>query len=452
MAGRTVATARSARGTLWWARLVCLSAFGPYITGSARTEQIAVFGSLAVILVAGWRLIFNARSCAPLPFLILWTSLLAVVLIGTVTRPPDLGFYGAQLASHGISAILLPIAPMMVTWYWTLRVESADLISAIAPIVVGAMVLNTTIALAQMVTGRVAVFGFLPQFWDAPGSLGSVAINSAENGRYTGIFNQPAEAGIAYGIALFCLIYLGQSGIRWRGYILAGCAIVLVTGGVLTVSKMFLLGSLPLGVLMVLRNRRSRVRLAIWTAVAAAVGWLAARSKLLPPWPAGSAMLRSLIDPSGSLVTAYSAGRYSTGGTLGPVVADVLRSSPLYGFGAGGLAVPYDSLWVEVLVVAGVAGVVLAIAVLFMLGFRWALLRATMGRQEWSLAGAVLVLAAGGSLGLASLTANRDATLVWLILGLVSATRPGQVTNRQAAIPSDLETHSSILDHDLDMN
>ena len=43
----------ASRRTLWWARIVCLSAFGPYVTGSARTEQIAVFASAMFILVNG---------------------------------------------------------------------------------------------------------------------------------------------------------------------------------------------------------------------------------------------------------------------------------------------------------------------------------------------------------------------------------------------------------------
>ena len=53
------------RATLWWARIVCLSVFGPYVTGSARTEQIIVFASFAVILIVGWPQIANARSSRP---------------------------------------------------------------------------------------------------------------------------------------------------------------------------------------------------------------------------------------------------------------------------------------------------------------------------------------------------------------------------------------------------
>ena len=152
----------------------------------------------------------NARSCPPLPFLIAWTGLFAVMLIGTVARPEDLGFHGALPGSHGLSACLLPIALMTITWYWTLRAEVAELIGAVAPITVGAMVLNTGISLAQLAADNVKAFGFLPRFWDTIGSVGSVAQLAGENGRYTGIFDQPAEAGVAYGVALLCLIWLAR--------------------------------------------------------------------------------------------------------------------------------------------------------------------------------------------------------------------------------------------------
>jgi CHASE2 domain-containing sensor protein len=88
-------TRRSSRRTLWWARIVCLSVFGPYVTGSARTEQIAVFASFAAILIVGWPRIVNARSIPVTPFLVVWLGLDAVMLIGAVRRdrstPPSTG-------------------------------------------------------------------------------------------------------------------------------------------------------------------------------------------------------------------------------------------------------------------------------------------------------------------------------------------------------------------------
>lgn len=87
--------------------------------------------------------------------------------------------------------------------------------------------------------------------------------------------------------------------------------------------------------------------------------------------------------------------------------------------GAAGLNVAYDSLWLEVFVVSGIIGVVLAAARLVLLAARWVRVKASLDRAEWQLAGGVLVLAVGASLGIPSLTANRTATLLWLVLGLL---------------------------------
>lgn len=108
------------------------------------------------------------------------------------------------------------------------------------------------------------------------------------------------------------------------------------------------------------------------------------------------------------------------------MVSDVLHASPWYGFGAGGLATAYDSLWVQVLVLAGIAGVILVAVVLLMLAFRLWCLRGVTEPAEWNLAGAVLVLAIGASLALPSLTANRDVTLLWLVLGILIVAQPAR--------------------------
>ena len=238
-----------------------------------------------------------------------------------------------------------------------------------------------------------------------------MAANAAENGRWTGIFNQPAEAGVAYGVALLCLIYLAQSR-QIRLMTTALCATALIAGGMLTVSKIFLLAALPLAVMLTLRSPRGRVRVIVCSAAALTLLWVLGTARLLPAWPHEASRLGAFLRPSSSLATEYTAGRYGTGGSLGPAVSDVLHASPWYGFGAGGLATAYDSLWVQVLVLAGVAGVVLAAVALLMLAFRFWRLRGVTRPAEWRLAGAVLVLAVAASLGLPSLTANRDATLL----------------------------------------
>ena len=116
-----------------------------------------------------------ARSYAVAPFLLVWGSLYAVMFIGTVSRPLDLGFYGAQPASHALSWFALPMALMILTWYWTFTADSADLVRAVARVTVGCMSANTVISYLQLASRHVLVSSLLPRFWDSAGSARSVA-------------------------------------------------------------------------------------------------------------------------------------------------------------------------------------------------------------------------------------------------------------------------------------
>ena len=419
-----------------WAALSCAAIFGPYVAG-VMTGQLMVMAWAGVVLLAGWPLTTRARL-APMPVLGPWTAICVVMLISTNWRPLDPMFYGQQPAMHAVWWIMMPPLVMVITWYWVLRAPPERLILAIARVTVAAIAVNAGLALAQLTTRDETLGGFMPRFWSTtPGTGGlTVAELAAENGRYTGIFNQPAEAGLAYGLALLCLIYLVRMEMRWQ---LAGpCAAAVVTGGVLSLSKGFLLGALPLAAWMAARSSGVRLRIITGCVLGATGMLLAGSAGLLPRWAAGRSTLRYLLHPGGSFTAAYTANRYGpSGGTLSPVAADVLHASPWAGFGAGGLATPYDSLWLEILVLAGVLGIAMLCTSLVALGWRWLRLRATTGPAERSLAGSVLVLSIGTSLGLPTLTDNRVGIMTWLILGVMLTSRSVAPPERfPASVPS----------------
>jgi len=406
----------ASRAAIWQARIVALSVFGPYVAGSARTEQVVVFSLfLWVMVTCGPRMM--AARCGPTPFLLAWTGVFAVMLIATLSRPFDPAYLGSQPASHAMAALALPMALLVLTWYWTLSAEPAVVLRAAAPVVVAGMCVNTVLEVIQLSAGSVTAVGFLPHFWDAPAqAVGSVAGNAAENGRYTGIFSQPAEAGVAYGVALLLVIWLARR--SWKPAAVTVCAVLLVTGGVITLSKVFLLAALPVAVMTVLRGR-GRIRVLATAAAVAALFWCAGSLGMLPGWHLGGVAFTSLAHPGTSLTSQYSARRYGAGGTLSGPAADVLMVSPAAGFGARGLGVAYDSLWLEILAVSGILGLAFAAAMITMLAARWARLRRALPRAEWHLAGGVLMLALAAAAGLPSLTANRCATLIWLVVGLL---------------------------------
>lgn len=418
------------RAALWAARIATLSVFGPYLSGNVRTEHTVVLAMLTVTVMVGWP-VMARHSFHPLPVITAWLCLCAIMVIGTVWRPADLGGYGQQPATHGFAAFVMPLAFLILAWFWTLTAPTADLIRAIARIIVVAMSANTLIAVAQLASGTPQISGLLPHFWSGAATSASVATSAAQNGRYTGIFNQPADAGIAYGLALFCVIYLTRRAVRRQWKIVWLDVALLLTGGVLSLSKTFVLGALPIAAFVVTRRQRARLRVISGGAFAGAALWCLAALHVLPAWPGGTAAARGLVS-GGSLTTKVSGMRYGTGGSLGPVVADVLRSAPLAGFGAGGLNTPYDSLWIEALAVAGILGVALMATVLILLWLRWTRQRDVLSPAQHSLAGATLALAAGASLGIPSLTSDPAAALLWLVMGVLITAQPSR--RRSAAV------------------
>jgi hypothetical protein len=420
--GDAVSTHVRGRSALWSARIATLSVFGPYVAGSVRVEQVIVLAMVAGIAVAGWP-VMARRPFHPFPILLTWVGLCVVMAIGTAWRAPDLGGYGSQSASHGFAAFVMPLAFMVVTWFWTLTADTADLIRDIARIIVALMTVNSLIAVAQLVSGKAQISSLLPHFWAGSSTSASVAAAASGNGRFTGIFNQPANVGIAYGVALFCLIYLTRRAVRpqWKLVWLAGG--LLLVGGALSVSKMFILGAVPIAAVVVARRQRARFRVIAAAAFSGAALWVLGALHVLPAWPAGTAAAKGLVSAS-SLTSQVTGLRYGSGGSLGPVIADVLKSAPWTGFGAAGLNTPYDSLWAEALVVAGIIGAALMATVLVLLWLRWWRQRDVLSPAQRSLAGATLTLAIGASLGIPSVTSDPAAALLWLIMGVLITGQP----------------------------
>ena len=354
-----------------WVVVVASSVFGPYIIGNVRSEQIVVLLSVTAVLIVGWPHILAARSFAPMPVAVLWLVLLTVISLATIWPPSDLYGYSQSPIPNAYGAFILPVALMVVSWFWTLIISTRDIVTSIARTIIAGMVSNALLSLWQLMSNNVVVVGILPRFWaggsGSPSATTPVAVLAAENGRFTGIFNQPAEAGIAYGIALFGLIYLVHVSKGYWTKLPVLCATCVCVGGVLTISKIFLIGALPIALVLIVRDRRGRGRTLCWLAILSCGYEMLKIGGVLPAWQNGPKMLNGLLDPTGSLITTFTAQRYGSEGTLDSLASNLLHISPWIGFGAGGVDVPYDSMWIEALAVAGIFGVALmGAAVIFL--------------------------------------------------------------------------------------
>lgn len=449
---------------LRWVIATVACIFGPYLVGGVRTEQLALYGSAVVAVVAVVLLrreLFRILSPGWM-VLALWAAYAATAAFGAVFIESRLPWGSGSLVA-GLDNALLPLATMTVAGVWTRLVPVPVLLRTVSWMVVGAMALNGALAVAASLAGFERSIPLVPRFWAADGSGVTVAELAAGSGRYSGVFNQPAEAGVAYCLAAFCLIYLVRSGTGVSRKVWVAAWVLIIVGGMMTLSKVFIVGGVLISAVLILTHRSHRVLLTTTSIVTVlvlgtlgALGWLGAwgASGMLG-WYAASA------SAGDSFIYTLSAGRFGRGGenlapTESPSVGvpaepetgglievggempgglielarEVLAAHPWFGLGADGVPMSYDSTWIESIVVAGSVGATLMLAVHVVLLVRWIRLGADLPREQWRLAGAVVILAWGSSFGMPSLTGNRESSLMWILLSLLVVFRTTGERNR----------------------
>ncbi len=400
-----------------WGRLIVIgltvAAFGPYLAPGVRTEQVAVYGAAAVLCLVGLWLRPRFTSTA------VWAlgahlSLAAVATVGVVLPPQNYTLYEAGDVVAGLDNIVLPLVVVGVVGMLVgAGADPARMLRAVCTVTVVAMGANALLAVSSAAGVENDLLAQFRLFGDGE----SVADRAEQLGRFSGIFNQPAEAGVLYSVAVLAALYLYQ---RQVGK-LAIALLLLSVGGVLSVSKIFLLVGAPIGIAYVILATGRKQRLSA-AAAASIAAWFTADA-YLDQWDGQRFAMRLLPGSGGSddQLGLYTAGRVGGESSLQQAVDVMTALSPASGMGFGGLRVAYDNGWVEALVVAGVIGVILHTAVLTALAVGW--LRARSHRPESAFTGALILVLICASTGLPALTANRCATVVWLLLGLLLLVR-----------------------------
>jgi hypothetical protein len=399
-----------------WIVALTLCAFGPYLSTSVgvRTEQPAFFIAAAVLLP-----IFVTAS---LPSRVATASglLAGVLVIGAVgaAYPVNLASVGLGAGSlvAGIVNNLMPIAGIIVATAWLSVGYSRETIFAtVGKVVVWVMSINGLVAIAQT---KANLTGILHHFWQAAASVditSSVALRSLSNGRETGIFDQPAQAGFMYGVALLMAVYLwsGRQEGRNRRSVIA--PLLIIVGGFLTVSKIFIFVALPIFLLLMLRRTSGRnrylVRLAAWVFVAVAAFKLSGSTYTFP----GAHQLSAYFSrPRAGYVSLFSSGRLGATGSLGQLLDSITALSPITGFGLAGISTAVDSSWTSVAVTAGYAGVALYVALTIVVihGY-W---RARRNNATRGVGLGLLALTLISTVGFPIYTGNRIAGILWLLL------------------------------------
>ncbi|MDT0193788.1 hypothetical protein Q9R30_00280 [Arthrobacter sp. AB6] len=407
------------RFPLFLVGVLTAAAFGPYVTGNIRTEQLAVYGAAAVLLP------FTVAFTRPyIPVILPWSGLILASVMGLIPPTAHSSNYPPANMLSSIDNLFLPLVVMLLVWSVVpVSMAARALHLAAAAVAVGAA-LNGVLGI---IGTRMDLSGYLRIFWGGGGGEGeTTAERAAELGRLSGIFNQPAEAGVVYGMAGILAVWR----FRRRPKMMVLILTLICIGGLLCVSKVFIFGGLPLILGYVWVSRTGARKLwALFSAAVAAAG--VAQSGFLQQWTGFNYLARLFVPAENQgLVEFYSAGRWNAEAAMLDVFEAVFRTRALLGFGLGGLGVSYDSAWTEAVVLAGVAGLVLLAFVY--LGLWW-MARRIEDAGVRMLGIFITLFLAGASLGIPSLTVNRASTIVWVVLALLGLMAKQARTER----PSD---------------
>ena len=435
-----------------WVAVCVAAVLGPYLISGLRTEQLAFYGSAAYIVITQRTAL--VRTLGPARWILLvWSAYAVVAVVGGLLPVGNGTPWDSGSLVAGLDNALLPLATIVTVCHWCRLWSGPAVLATASRVLVGLMALNALVALAGSALG-LASMPWLRRFWAADGTSTFVAELAEQMGRYSGVFNQPAEAGIAYTLALLSLAYLQKQELVRPGWTYIAWS-ALVVGGLLTLSKVFV-GGLVLALLVVLAYRTRAVRTAVVALGTAALMVAATAAGWFSSWGASTmaGWYRYSIEVGDSPLYTVTAGRFGTPGTDGPpsiavpmappadgaapgggadggavavevaappagtgeLVRTMLDEHPVFGVGARGLHVAYDSAWSEAVVVGGLTGLGLVLLAHLLLviaaltGFR------RLDRVHAVLLAAVVVLTLAASMGLPALTGNRESTLLWIWL------------------------------------
>ncbi|WBB49664.1 hypothetical protein O3597_04030 [Verrucosispora sp. WMMA2044] len=400
--------------------ILVLAAFGPYLAAGIRTEQAAVCAVAGLALLAGAHHLRETPSRAMLAIAAMATYL-TVAAFAAVGPTSQATGYGPVGFLAGLDNLLLPIVTLTAGYLIAAgHPDRRRLLRITALTLVAALAVNAAVSYLMLVSPG-DYDQLMSAWWTGDGGV-STAERAATMGRYSGIFNQPAEAGVAYSLGLIAAVYA----LRRQPMILAAAGVALTVGGLLTASKIFLLIGLPVALWQTWMGSSWHTRAGTVLAVGGVMALFDHQARQ-PDSPIGGVLLGAWLNPGdrgGGLLSLYTASRFGEQSTLADTAGIVLTHSPWFGFGLGGLRVAYDSAWVEALVMAGIVGVAAQAAILAVMVWCWLDVRRWADPAAVRFGAGLLLVVTVGSAGLPTTTANRVSSVVWLFVALLLVCPP----------------------------
>lgn len=396
------------------ALVLLLAIFGPYVLpGSGlRTEHLLLY---PVMIVALFSHVCRRRVPVPLVWIILLfityglsSSLTSLISV----QPTTAGLY--EFAA-GLDSIALPVANIVATIFLVrMSGDPKAFLVTMCKILLILLAINSAVITLQVVVDPF-LGGTLRVFWQDANVTGrSTAEVAMSNSRFSGVFNQPAEAGAAYALGLVISSAMPFNN-RYRFLV----QLALLAGLASTGSKFFLLAAV-VSILTIAITRcgvsESFTRLAILAGAyltSLFMAWvLGVERQIVGSLTRVLQITDSGLGPSTAL-GALTSDRVGGDNNNFAAIAPVLESNPIFGFGISGREMAYDSFWVETLYRGGIFGLLLMTLILAA-----SLIILRQGKAtSWpvSLGIGFFLIVSIGSLGIGTLTANRISSLFWIL-------------------------------------
>ena len=401
--------------------LLCIVALGPYVVPSAglRLEHFVIYSSFLYVMI------FKMRTKIDNNIFLLGALCLAHVFWIAAVSLRNISWASPYRMFAALENFTQPVALIIIIYATVTRLTRTarlNLLRVAGNTVIAVLCINSLIAILTIFYDTWPFLQYFVVAGDTGLATGAVMQISVAGGRFLGVFNQPAEAGLAYSIGLLVWVYIATTSKRISliGWI---SLILLIIGGFLSVSKSFILGGFPLSMLYWFWTALSQPRIRkstlkggiIWGLVAVAV-----ISFLMKSWT-GLDFLLSLFDPGNRkaqgaiyLFTGTRFGGDESGVSL--LFAKTWSESPIMGFGVplpdlGAL----DNAYLEFFIYGGIVGLVFYIAILTVIlwvAFRGLRTDPNLGRLLMFL----WILIIGAGIGAPVLTINRASIFLWVIL------------------------------------
>jgi hypothetical protein len=395
--------------------LLIISSFGPYILPKfgLRLEHLIVYPAGVILFLA----ISIAKKSWHKNVLIMMSIWLAIILLMVVVGFANMHEMAYSHFLADFESMIQGVVLMFILMFLFSRSSShlvLEAIDVVTKTLITLLVVNTFISISQTLFGSEWVFSYFIRSYEGM----SVAAKSATGGRYSGIFDQPIEAGATYTLGLLSWGYLIKKNrkINTKEFLKL---LFLFVGGVLTVSKVFILGGIPLFILYLAPWKRISVFLkkSSFIFYGALILVLIVAGDL---WRGFGFLSRYFVIPDSisEALWLYTAKRFGReGSAVSNKFLEVWTDSPVYGFGLGSIRVT-DNGFLDIFYKGGSLALFLYI-ILIMFIFTQGIQALLQKREDGKFLVAIFILIVGINLGAPALVLNRFSTIIWILICLL---------------------------------